>query len=236
MDASVWEYTIVAVIGGLLGLCELISRYRDEPALVIRSGAAIGYIFINVAAALIALLLLVIFRVTFNVDPAQASNKLIVLRLLAAGLGAMAFFRSSLFTLKLGDKDVPLGPGLVLQILLDVTDRATDRNRAGPRAVVITDIMADIDFEKARLALPAYCFGLMQNVSGAEQTAIRQQVDGLRQPEISPPIRSYLLGLLLMNVVGEKVLRAAKKSLGTEILRTPPAQASELPPPRSEGS
>lgn len=44
----------------------------------------------------------------------------------------MAFFRSSLFTIRVGDKDVPLGLGLILQVLLDVTDRAVDRGRADP--------------------------------------------------------------------------------------------------------
>jgi hypothetical protein len=214
---STWvDFAGVGLIGGILGLCELLARYRDEPGSAVVNPAAALYIATNVVAALVALGLLNIFRVDFGI-PAAEPGKLRVVLILVGGLGAMAFFRSSLFTFKLGDKDVPLGPGLVLQILLDVTDREVDRGRAGPRAVAITEIMAGIDFDKAKAALPAYCFGLMQNVSGEEQSAVGQQVAKLDSAAISPSIRSYLLGLLVLNIVGETVLRAAIKSLDKEI-------------------
>jgi len=70
----------------------------------------------------------------------------------------MAFFRSSLFTIRVGDKDVPLGLGLILQVLLDVTDRAVDRGRARPRALLVGKVMDKVLFKKAQVALPAYCF------------------------------------------------------------------------------
>ncbi len=228
---SPWcDYLLVAIIGGVLGLCELLARYRDEPARAIINIAAVIYILTNILAGAIALLLLNIFHVNFDI-PAEESQKLRAVLILTGGLGAMAFFRSSLFTFKIGEKDVPLGPGLVLQILLDVTDREVDRGRAEPRAVAITEIMKGIDFDKAKAALPAYCFGLMQNVSGEEQSAIGQQVTKLDTAAISLPVRSYLLGLLVLNVVGEAVLRAAINSLGDEI-----KIAAVLPSARQPGA
>jgi len=137
----------------------------------------------------------------------------------------MAFFRCSLFVFRVGDKDVPLGPGIVLQVLLDVTDRAVDRSRASPRADVISKIMQDIDFQNAQAALPAYCFALMQNVSAEEQANFARQVSQLAAASISPPVKTLTLGLALMNLVGDAVLKAAVDSLGKEIK----AQGSSQP-------
>ena len=102
-----------------------------------------------------------------------------------------------------------------------MTDRAVDRGRAEPRAVAITEIMARVDFGKAKLALPSYCFALMQNVSGEEQNSTGQLLSKLEIADMSPAIKANLLGLVLLNVVGAEVLRAAIKSLGTEILKDP---------------
>jgi hypothetical protein len=225
MDGSTADYVIVFVVGGFLGLCELLSRYRDEPFRAVLNLPAIAYIMINAGAALLALLLINVWQPDFGLDPAKEAEKLRVIRILVAGLGAMAFFRSSIFNFRIGETDVPLGPSLIMQVLLDVTDRAVDRGRAAPRGAVVSEVMVDIDFEKASLALPAYCFALMQNVTKEEQSAIGQQVQALNTPNISPPIRSYLLGLVLLNIVGETVLREAIKHLRPHITVPPP------PPP-----
>lgn len=217
MAASWIDYFIVGLLGAVLGLCELLSRYRDEPIRAVLNASAGLYITINALAALLALLLLGVWHVSFGLDPGSDPLKLRAVSILTAGLGAMAFFRSSFFTFRVGENDVPLGPGLVMQVLLDVTDRAVDRGRAAPRALAINRIMAGIDFNKAHLALPAYCFALMQNVSREEQAAIGQQVTALGTSTISMSVRSYLLGLILLNVVGEAVLKAAIDTLRNEI-------------------
>lgn len=218
MGSTGLDYWIVGLVGTLLGLCELLSRYRDEPIRAVLNVSALAYILINGGASLVALLLLNVWKVDFGLG-AEDDVKLRVMLILTGGLGAMAFFRSSFFTFRLGENDVPLGPGLIMQVLLDVTDRAVDRGRAAPRALAITGIMKDIDFDKAHLALPSYCFALMQNVSKEEQSAIGQQVTALAQlgGSISGPVRSYLLGLILLNVVGETVLRAAIDTLRPHI-------------------
>src|SRR5688572_24141135 len=161
MGSTGLDYWIVGLVGTLLGLCELLSRYRDEPIRAVLNVSALAYILINGGASLVALLLLNVWKVDFGLGPDDAV-KLRVMLILTGGLGAMAFFRSSFFTFRLGENDVPLGPGLIMQVLLDVTDRAVDRGRAAPRALAITGIMKEIDFDKAHLALPSYCFALMQ--------------------------------------------------------------------------
>lgn len=216
------DYVAVGLVGGLLGACELLSRYRDEPWRAIANLSALGYVFVNVAASLLALLLVNVWKPTFGIDPQSDATKLHIVWILVAGLGAMAFFRSSIFTFRVGENDVPLGPSLIMQVLLDVTDRAVDRGRAGPRGVLVTEVMEGVDFSLASLSLPAYCFALMQNVSKDEQSAIAQQVTALATPNIPNEVKTYLLGLVLVNVVGESVLRAAVKSLKPHISAPPP--------------
>ncbi|HKR23708.1 MAG TPA: hypothetical protein VJS15_00475 [Allosphingosinicella sp.] len=229
------SYLAVALIGGLLGLCELLSRYKDQPLKAVWNWAAIAYIAVNVAAAILALSLIRTFGVDFGIPPAQA-QKLAAVRILVAGLGAMAFFRTSLFTAKVGDQDIPMGPGIILQILLNVADRAVDRSRAKPRAHEITGIMAGVDFLKARKALPPLCFGLMQNVSPEEQKAIADQVNLIELPPAgeSSRLQSILLGLLLLNLVGPDVLKAAISALKGDLTLPDPEPDPDPPAPDPE--
>ena len=224
------NYLLVALIGGLLGACELLGRYRDEPTKAVWNWAAFLYISVNVAAGLLALHLIYIFKVDFGI-PAAEPQKLAAVQVLVAGLGAMALFRTSLFTARVGDQDVPLGPGIVMQILLNVTDRAVDRGRAKPRAQDIANIMIDVDFLKAKAALPPFCFGLMQNVRSDEQKAIGDQVNliVLPGPGESSRLQSILLGLLLLKVVGPDVLKAAIAAMKDELRPTPPPGPAPAP-------
>ncbi|MGB5723262.1 MAG: hypothetical protein WBM39_02515 [Parasphingorhabdus sp.] len=215
------DYLIVASFGAFLGLSELLARYRDEPWLAVINWSGGLYVGINTLASLGALFVINVFEVDFGVDQAS-SNGLYQLRvslLIAAGFGAMAIFRSSIFTFRVGDRDLPAGPALILQILLDVADRAVDRKRAFARSKLVADKMKDVDFDKAKLALPTYSMALMQNVTSEEQSAIRTQVDALDASlsGIDKSVSSLILGLLILNVIGEEVLESAVDTLGARI-------------------
>ncbi len=84
----------VAVLGGVVGSSELISRYKDNPGAAINSAPAIFYIAINSAASVGALLLM----------PAGWLGLSPLMRILIAGVSAMAFFRTSLFVVRAGDQ------------------------------------------------------------------------------------------------------------------------------------
>jgi hypothetical protein len=58
---------------------------------------------------------------------------------------SMSFFRSSLFVVRAGDRDVGVGPSVFLQIFLTAADRAVDRKRAAARSDVVADVMKGID-------------------------------------------------------------------------------------------
>jgi hypothetical protein len=129
----------------------------------------------------------------------------------------MSLFRSSLFTLRIGEEDVSIGPSSIIASLLGVVDRAVDRQRATARSSLTSSTMREVSFSKARMALPMYCLQLMQNVDTEEQQRLRTSVDALGLVEMDEDLKSLNLGLLLMDIVGPAVLQAAVRDLGDRV-------------------
>jgi len=201
----------VTLFGMAVGASELVGRYKDAPFLTMFTPAAAFYVTINGAASLFAYEAILEFQVFSDIKNREWIQALV------AGFGSMAFFRSSLFTMKVGDTDVSVGPGIFFQVLLFATDRACDRRRAWRRSALVTSIMQGVSFEKARDALPSFCFELMQNLPSSEAVRVRQAVDGLASSDMGDAEQALNLGLILMNVVGSEVLASAVRRLGPRI-------------------
>lgn len=200
------NYGFAIEIGLLVGGTEMISRYRDDPFAPLVSTPGLFYVLINGGAAALAYYLMVPLKVDLP-EP---------LKTLTAGFGAMAFFRSSVFTARVGKTDIPVGPSLVLQVVLDALDRTYDRQRAVPRSNAVVEIMRSVPFDEVKEALPALSFSLMQNVTEKEVADIKQQVADLSAASMPDETKILTLGLALINVVGEETLRAAVKALGND--------------------
>ncbi|MCW2913021.1 MAG: hypothetical protein JWN52_1089 [Actinomycetia bacterium] len=219
--SSLGPYLIAAALGALVGATELISRYRDRPASLIRVISTWAYVLINAAAGAIALLLMHIFGWDFGATDAGARG---ATQVLVASFGSMALFRSALFTVRIHDQDVAVGPSTLLTALLAAADRGVDRMVARNRSTEARRIMVHVSFEKAQLALPTLCLALLQNVSAGDQRDLRTAVDALAASSMTDRQRALNLGLLLMNVAGPDVVRAAVDALQDEI-RADPAPA-----------
>ena len=229
MTAAPWlDWLVVALIGALIGATEIISRDRDEPlgALLTLPGAA--YILINASAAIFALLLTRLLGWTFGAESEAAIRWL---QVIIAGFGAMALLRASFFTVRVGDQEVAVGPSKFLQTILLSVDSGVDRSCARIRSKLVSKIMKDVAFEKAYQALPSYCFALLQNLPQDVQDQFGRQTLLLRNAEMPEHIKSLLLGLALMNVVGDDVLVTAVDSLGAEIKVDQPARTPAVKQP-----
>jgi hypothetical protein len=213
----VGDYALVGIFGALVGMGELISRYKDAPQLALaRSPSAWGYCLINFLVSVAAYHLLSVFGIDFG----RKDAALVWTRILVAGFGAMAFFRTSLFTVRIGTQDVGVGPVAFLQVILGATDRAVDRRRASGRASEINSFMEGLSFEKSLIALPTYCLALMQNLSDDDQKRLGQSVLALKQAEVADGVKLKILGVYLLNAVGPVALKSAITSLGDEIKMT----------------
>ena len=202
------DWLAVAALGAIVGVSELTSRYRDAPQAALRTGPAVFYIAINMAASVAALGLM---RANHWFEQSRWTQ------ILLAGITAMAFFRTSLFVVRAGDRDIGVGPSGFLQIFLGAADRAVDRIRASARATAVGKIMEGVDYSKAFQALPPYCLALMQSLSPEDQQQLGQTLKELNQNTAEPSVKVRLLGLELTNVVGIDVLTAAVESLGEQI-------------------
>jgi len=214
-----WDFVAVAVLGLLVGLGELVPRYRDAPQAAIVTRPALVYVGLNVAASALALAMIRGYGWTFNATGASQRWT----QVLVAGVGAMALFRTSLFTIRAGDRDIGVGPGSFLQIFREASDREVDRLRAEARGVDVANLMKGIDYRKAAAGLVLYCLALMQNVPSDEQQKLEHAVELLSQDgTIEDAIKVRILGLHLLNVAGPAVLTAAVDALRDELEAGPP--------------
>ena len=214
-------WIVVSLLGGLVGATEILGRYRDEPLKCVISPPGLFYIFVNMCASLAAYCLSKVFGWTIDLgsfpsgELKAASQEWTLV--LVAGLSAMAYFRSSLFIKKIGDKDVGIGPGMVLTTLLEKTDVYVDRLRAKKRVDDASTIMSGLNLSKAAAALPPYCLALLQNPSDDMQRSILTAVGLIVSQTIDDTVKLRLLGLQLMNLVGVDALKKAVTSLGNAI-------------------
>ena len=209
------DFAAAIVLGFLVGLAELVSRYRDAPKAALYTRPAVLYILLNGGASASALALIHAFNLTFGATASPSSLR--ETRILVAGLGAMALFRTSLFTVRAGDKDIGVGPATFLQIFREAADREVDRLRAQSRSQSVGELMAGIDYKRASEGLVPYCLALMQNVSEDEQQKLLKAVQLLDGEPIADSIKVRILGLQLVDVVGPDVLTSALKALQADL-------------------
>ncbi len=210
-----------SLLGTLVGVTELIARYKDSPTAALNSLPGYFYIAVNTLVSFIVFWLLQTERLKLGLSPDDTLAPTLT-RVLLAGVGAMALLRTAVFTLRVKDSDIAIGPAALLQVILAAADRECDRQRAGPRAKRVKAIMRGVSFARARTALLAHCMALMQNLSADEQSALQQATEALASRAMSEEVKAYNLGLFLMNYVGEDVLAQAVEALGSLIQGPPP--------------
>lgn len=221
MSAEVGFGVLAALLGTLGGIGGLLGRYRAKPTLVLFTLPAGLYIALNLGMALLTYCAVVSMGVTFGVGQDEAIPWV---QALVAGVGGLALLRASFYTVRLGDQTLQIGPAMLLESILQTLDREVDRAQAENRALAIRRIMAGVSFEKAYLALPAYCFALVQQVEQDTQAEFAQAMRALRDTPMSDATKAMLMGAQLANLVGEDVLEAAVKALGAEIAASPALQ------------
>ncbi|MEU6724748.1 hypothetical protein ABZ917_13650 [Nonomuraea wenchangensis] len=211
------------LIGALVALAELVSRYRDDPWRALISLPAGLYVLVNLAGSIGGLWMIKQFGWTFGATGAGLE----LTQVLVAGFGSSALFRSSLFNVTVGNQVVGVGPSAVLTVLLSAADRAVDRGQAKIRSEQVRKIMDKYPFERGADALFQYSIATLQNFTPAETKAIEDRISSLRsgrESTLPDQLKSYLLGLTLQTLVGEKTLRELVESLRPVIEQPPPAE------------
>lgn len=222
------ELVAVFALGALTGFGELIGRYQDEPMRAVAQLPGAAYLLINALAAVGAFGVIRAFDWRFGLAADASDAALSTLQVLVAGLAAAALFRSSVFTARVGDQDVRVGPSAVLDVLLRTVDRAVDRRRAVARLAVVGDLPSDLSFERDAITLAAYATASLQNVSLAEAETLGNEGNALRlRDDVPDTVKMRMFALELMVLVGEEGLRTAIAQLKQA---TPPEVATDEEP------
>ncbi|MFV8754555.1 hypothetical protein ACNOYE_28745 [Nannocystaceae bacterium ST9] len=199
MDLS---WLLALVIGTGTALVELLSRYRDEPFKVIaQSHFAWVYMSLNGCLALAAHWVLLTSE--WGVDASNIDRAGLAV---SAGLGAAVILRSRVFTAQLGDEQVSIGPGYVVDQLLTIIDAQIDRRRALQRVQIVIEAMDAKDFEKAKTFASTMITGSRQNLTLQEQKDLAAQIREVQDRRISDQEKSYALGFILLDFMGEEFL------------------------------
>src|SRR3954465_13094207 len=151
-------YLLASFLGVLVAAVELASRYRDKPVALLGMVGSWIYVGLNAATSAAALAAARAFGWDFG---ATSSRMALVVQVLAAGVAGLALLRSSVFVVRIGDRDVGVGASVIVSELLGIIDKSIDRRRAADRALLVTEIMKNVSFEKAYLPLPGFCLSLL---------------------------------------------------------------------------
>jgi hypothetical protein len=208
---QVAPYAAAGLLGALFGASELIARYRANPFRALGSWAAGGYVLVNATAALTALWLIRAFGQTFGAtDPTQTA----VGQVVVAGLGSMAFFRSSVITIRGDSGEFGVGPHIILQVFLHALDRGVDRRQAVLRIEAVRRVMAGVTFDEANPGVADTCILALQNLPAEEMRLIGEQIAEIEvSSEPDQQVKAIHLGLILEKWVGQAVLAEAIRML-----------------------
>jgi hypothetical protein len=202
--------------GALVGLTEIASRYRDEQMKAITSPDGMVYILFNGAISTFALVLIWHFQgnpefTFFKNNPLGAA--------IGAGFGATAIMRTRLAVIKgSDDKDVSIGPDIILSLLMTMIDRRIDRWRSLRRQQIIAQYFDELKALGSTDDASEYLLGSLvsfQNISETDKKEVNAQVQQNKSAKVRDShIQLTTLGYIFLTVVGEEnfeqVLREAK--------------------------
>jgi len=214
---------IAFLIGCTSAYSELLSRYKS-PWQIIKIPAGLAYLFINGIASVIAYILVHKFKI---------ADGNIVFQTVIAGTSALIILRSSIANIKVGEKTTDVGIAAILQVFLNAADRSFDQIRSDNELSKVSKLMENVDFEKAKLALPITCFNSMRNVPQDEQKQVSSDVEKLSKENLDNNTKAINLGILLAKSTELKLLEKAVSTLNASIIndgnkRTSSQQLEEI--------
>lgn len=225
MADSLTYWIAAAVLGALIGgVGGIVSRYERAPFSVLLTLPALVYILFNALASIFALALIYAFDwIPEGVNP---SANIEWIRAIVAGVGGVLLFRA---TLIVGSSKRAMGLGLsqFLESVLFATGREMDRQDKRVSAKKVQHIMKDVSFEKAYESLALYCLSLIEAPRMKSQQ-LGKKVKFIHAQQMNNQQKTTLLGIALIEIVGEDLLRKAVDDLEDQIKDTPSKTATPM--------
>jgi hypothetical protein len=187
--------------GVLIGLAEVMLRYKNDPVDALRTPYAIFYLVLNGFSSLVGYWILRKYSQAFA--PKIADDNFLLMML--AGFGSMILMRSKLFTFRGDDnREYPLGPDILFSALNRFLDDKIDRLRAVQRQRLVFRKMKDIDdFELASQYVKASLLSF-QGLTELDRREIADAIDEYRAVDWPDPLRLMALGFAILAISGEE--------------------------------
>jgi hypothetical protein len=226
-DTILISKILAGMVGGIVAMSELIARYPDRPLAALRMPVAIAYVAFNIVVAEAAFLLASTQGWMFGLNGSDEGLILWTQVLISAAAG-MVLLRSSIFRIRAGNEELAIGPAGLLDLSLNLLDRQLDTTIAQKRASVVAEVMHNVSYKKARTVLPRYVVALIQAPNSEDEDRLQRAITDLDRADIDDETKSYTLGLILLELAGERVLRRVVNDLRREITSD---QGEEVNPP-----
>ena len=195
----IWlPYVGAGALGALLGLAELLGRYRDAPFAALKNWATVIYSLVNFVASLVTLVFLRKFKLISWPESTIAAQGLA--EIAVAGLGALAILRIGI-TVQVAGQTLTISVMSMLQPILQAADNEVDRARAAERLRITNELMLGLDVRKAFSDLPPLCLALMQAVSPLEQKRLADDIKAIEAVNTSDDTKLISLGSALLGIV-----------------------------------
>lgn len=213
-------WILCGVIGAVTGSIELMQRYSRGTNLPLLLGNpwAITYVAVNVVIALISYQLVRTESIPgLNLSLSEPGGQLRAA--IVAGIAGMLLLRSAFVSIRTGEREYPVGPGLLLDVLIEQVDHRLDQGRAVQSFQEVLEIMKDVDATKAAVSLASLALQMLERTSKDTQEEVRKEIDAIIvRPDLLLRAKALLIGIAIQKVAGVNVLKQAIESLGSEIL------------------
>lgn len=214
-------YFYAFVLGVTTAFAEIIGKFNDEPIKSLRTPHAVVY---HVANGVIAAFALHVLLLNLSAPPTAGLDQLKLVT--TAGLGSMLIMRSKLFNIKVGDEDVSLGPDQIVKVFFSFMEEAIDRVRAQSRIAFVKTEMDNLDYER----ISAYTRTMLnaRQLLGDEETKkLNDGINALETDADTKQLKSYKLGFLLLNAMGEDFVSRLFEERRVEWLIKAPSVAEQ---------
>jgi len=216
-------YCIAFLLGMVTAFAEIISKFRDEPIKALGMPHALIYHLLNGVIATFALKILILFGVSIATPLDRLRT------VMAAGLGSMLVMRSKLFNIKVGGEDVSFGPEQIIKIFFRFMEAAIDRLRAQDRIEFVKSKLGNVNPDKVF----DYSLTMLLASQALEEKARKECRDGITAlttgefQTLAPQFKSYRLGFLLLDNMGEDFVSKVFKDIPPNWLLEAPLQEKQ---------
>lgn len=215
-QSTTYQYLHFAAfsLGALTAFAEIIQKFGDEPLQALGTFEALMYHALNGLISVAALSILLLYPEFYEKETAGSLEMIQIV--LVAGLGSMLVMRSKLFNVKMGESEIAFGPEQIINVFLRFMEDSIDRVRASARIDFVIRVMNNLAFEM----IEEYTLTMLEStqaLADKKNKLIKDIKDIKNDNEITnTQLRSYRLGFLLLNTMGENFLERLFESPDAE--------------------